>query len=164
MRWLRYFLVIVSLVVLQTALFPELRVFGAGPDLLLVATIAVGYERGPEAGAVFGCVGGLAIDCFLSSPLGVSALAFSLVGYGVGLFQSGLLRTSRWIAPILGGVGGLIGGALWVAIAAVAGQDELVSGHTARIVVLAAIYDAVLAVLIFPFVHWAIGNHDLARR
>ena len=164
MRWLRYFLVILSLVVLQTALFPELRVFGAGPDLLLVATIAVAYERGPEAGAVFGFVGGLAIDCFLSSPLGVSALAFSLVGYGVGLFQSGLLRTSRWIAPILGGVGGLIGGALWVVIAAVAGQDELISGYSARVVVLAAIYDALLAVLIFPFVHWACGNHDLARR
>ena len=164
MRWVRYFLVIISLVVLQTALFPELRVFGAVPDLLLVATIAVAYERGPEAGAVFGFVGGLAIDCFLSSPLGVSALAFSLVGYGVGLFQSGLLRTSRWIAPILGGVGGLIGGALWVAIAAVAGQDELISGYSVRIVVLAAIYDALLAVLIFPFVHWACGNHDLARR
>jgi len=164
MQWLRYFLVILSLVVLQTALFPELRVFGAGPDLLLVATIAVAYERGAEAGAVFGFAGGLAIDCFLSSPLGVSALAFSLVGYGVGLFQSGLLRTSRWIAPILGGVGGLIGGALWVAIAAVAGQDALISGYSARIVVLAAIYDALLAVLIFPFVHWACGNHDLARR
>src|SRR4029450_12697441 len=87
-------------------------VFGAVPDLLLVATIAVGYQRGPEAGAVFGFVGGLAIDCFLSSPLGVSALAFALVGYGVGVFQSGLLRSSRWIAPVLGGIGGLGGGAV----------------------------------------------------
>ena len=164
MRWLRHFLVILSLVVLQTALFPELRVFGAGPDLLLVATIAVAYERGPEAGAVFGFVSGLAIDCFLSSPLGVSALAFALVGYGVGLFQSGLLRSSRWIAPFLGGVGGLIGGALWVVIAAVAGQDELISGYSARIVVIAAVYDALAAFVIFPFVHWACGDHDLARR
>ena len=164
MRWLRYFLVILTLVVLQTALFPELRVFGAVPDLLLVAAVAVGYERGPEAGAVFGFVGGLAIDCFLSSPLGVSALTFALVGYGVGVFQSGLLRSSRWIAPVLGGIGGLVGGALWVVIAAVAGQDELITGYTARVVVIAAVYDAVMALLIFPFVHWACGNHDRARR
>ena len=164
MHWLRYFLVILSLVVIQTALFPELRVFGAAPDLLLVATIAVAYERGAEAGAVFGFVGGLAIDCFLSSPLGVSALAFALVGYGVGVFQSGLLRSSRWIAPTLGGIGGLVGGALWVGIAAVAGQDDLVSGYTIRIVLIAAVYDALVAFLIFPFVHWACGNHDLARR
>ena len=164
MRWLRYFLVILTLVVLQTALFPDLRVFGAAPDLLLVAAIAVGYERGPEAGAVFGFAGGLAIDCFLSSPLGVSALAFSLVGYGVGVFQSGLLRSSRWIAPVLGGIGGLVGGALWVVIAAVAGQEDLITGYSARIIVIAAVYDALLALLIFPFVHWACGDHDLARR
>ncbi len=164
MQWLRYFLVVLSLVVLQTTVFPDLRVFGAVPDLLLVATIAVGYERGAEAGAVFGFVGGLAIDCFLSSPFGVSALAFSLVGYGVGVFQSGLLRSSRWIAPVLGGVGGLVGGALWVVIAAVAGKDDLFTAYSARIVVVAAVYDALLAVIIFPFVHWACGNHDLARR
>ena len=164
MSWLRYFLVILTLVVLQTTLFPDLRVFGAVPDLLLVATIAVGYERGPEAGAVFGFVGGLAVDCFLSSPFGVSALSFSLVGYGVGVFQSGLLRSSRWIAPILGGVGGLVGGALWVVIAAVAGKDDLITVYSARIVALAAAYDALLALVIFPFVHWACGNHDLARR
>ncbi len=59
---------------------------------------------------------------------------------------------------------GLVGGALWVVIAAVAGKDDLITGYSARIVVLAAIYDALLAVVIFPFVHWACGNHDLARR
>ena len=82
MRWLRYFLVILSLVVLQTALFPHLRVFGAVPDLLLVATAAVGYERGAEGGAVFGFVSGLAIDCFLASPLGVDAGA--VTGFSAG--------------------------------------------------------------------------------
>lgn len=164
MRWIRYFLLIVSLVVLQTALFPSLRVLGAAPDLLLVATIAVAYERGADAGAVFGFVGGLAIDCFLASPLGVSALTFSLVGYGVGVFQSGLLRSSRWIAPILGGVGGLVGGALWVTVAAIAGQDDLFTGHSARIVAVAALYDAVVAFWVFPFAHWACATHDLAHR
>ena len=164
MRWVRYFLLIVSLLVLQTALFPSLRVFGAAPDLLLVATIAVAYERGPEYGAVFGFVSGLAIDCFLSSPFGVSALTFALVGYGVGVFQSGMLRSSRWIAPILGGVGGLIGGAIWVVVAALAGQEDLFTTYTARIIVLAAIYDALVAFLIFPFARWACADHELVRR
>lgn len=164
MRWLRYFLVILTLVVLQTALFPHLRVFGAAPDLLLVATAAVGYERGAEGGAVFGFASGLAIDCFLSSPLGVSALAFALVGYGVGVFQSGLLRSSRWMAPVLGGIAGLVGGSLWVVIAAITGQDDLITAYSARIVGIAAVYDALLAILIFPFVHWACGEPDYAHR
>jgi rod shape-determining protein MreD len=164
MRWIRYFLLIVSLVVLQTALFPSLRVWGAAPDLLLVATVAVAYERGPETGAVFGFASGLAIDCFLSSPLGVSALAFSLVGYGVGVFQSGLVRSSRWMTPVLGGVGGLVGGFLWIGIASIAGQEDLFVSATFRILVLAAIYDALMALWIFPFARWACGDHDYAHR
>jgi rod shape-determining protein MreD len=164
MRPLRIFLLIVSLVVLQTALFPSLRVWDTGPDLLLLATIAVAYDRGPEAGASFGFVGGIAIDCFLSSPFGVSALAFSLVGYAVGVFQSGLIRASRWLTPVLGGFGGLLGGALWVAIAALAGQDELAQVETLRTILLAAAYDALLAPLVFPFARWACGHHDVARR
>lgn len=164
MRWLRYFLVIVSLVVLQTALFPDLRIFGAAPDLLLVATAAVGYERGAERGAGFGFVTGLAIDSFLASPFGISALSFALVGYAVGVFQSGLLRSSRWMAPVLGGLAGLVGGTLWVLIAAIAGQDDLLSGASVRIVVIAAVYDALLAILVFPFVRWACGDREFAHR
>jgi len=164
MRWIRFFLLIVSLVVIQTAIFPSLRVFGAVPDLLLVATVAVAYERGPEAGAVFGFVGGAAIDVFLASPMGVSALAFSLTGYGVGIFQSGLVRASRWMAPILGGVGGLVGGFLWICIASIAGQDDLFAPASFRILVTAAMYDALVAFLVFPFARWACGEPDFAHR
>jgi rod shape-determining protein MreD len=164
MRWIRYFLLLVSLVVLQTALFPSLRVWDAAPDLLLVATIAVAYERGPETGAVFGFVAGIAIDCFLSSPLGVSALAFALVGYGVGIFQSGLVRSSRWLTPLLGGIGGLVGNLLWIGIATVTGQEGLFTATSLRIVVVAAAYDALVALVIFPFARWACGEPEYAHR
>jgi len=164
MRWIRYFLLIVSLVVLQTALFPSLRVWDAAPDLLLVATIAVAYQRGAEAGAVFGFVAGLAIDCFLSSPLGVSALAFALVGYSVGVFQSGLVRSSRWMAPILGGVGGLVGGFLWICIASIAGQDDLFVAASFRVIVIAACYDAVVASVSCPVARWARGEQEYGLR
>src|SRR3981189_467198 len=99
-----------TLVVLQTAIFPHLRVFGAIPDLCLVATVAIAYEEGPQVGAIFGFAAGLAIDLFLSSPAGLSALAFSLTGYFLGIFQGGLVRESRNIAPVMGVIGGLIGG------------------------------------------------------
>jgi rod shape-determining protein MreD len=164
MRWIRYFLLIVSLVVLQTALFPSLRVFGAAPDLLLVATIAVAYERGAETGAVFGFAAGVAIDCFLSSPMGVSALSFALVGYGVGVFQSGLVRSTRWMTPILGGIGGFVGGFLWICIASIAGREGLFVPGTFRILVIASVYDALVAFPIFPFARWACGEPDFAHR
>jgi rod shape-determining protein MreD len=163
-RRVRLFLVVVMLVVIQTTVFPHLRVFGAAPDLCLLATVAVAYEAGPDTGAMFGFFSGLAIDLFLASPLGVSALSFAIIGYLVGVFQSGLLRPSGWVAPMLGGLAGLAGGALFVVVASIAGEDGLLNGHSVKIIVVAAIYDALLAPLIFPIGRWAAHDPDSLPR
>lgn len=159
MTWLarlRLALVVVAAVVLQTTVFSAgLRVFGVMPDLCLVLTIAVAYYQGPERGAAFGFAAGLAIDLFLSTPLGLSALSFALVGYGVAVLQSGLVRASRWIAPIMGGLGGLAGGTLFVCIGALAGQDHLLALRSVKVVLIAGAYDALLAFVAFPIARWA---------
>jgi rod shape-determining protein MreD len=139
-------------------------VFGAAPDLCLLATVAVAYEDGPDTGAMFGFFSGLATDLFLASPLGVSALTFAIIGYLVGVFQSGLLRPSGWVAPMLGGLAGLAGGALFVVVASIAGEDGLLNGHSVKIIVVAAIYDALLAPLIFPIGRWAAHDPDALPR
>jgi len=159
-RRVRLGLLIVTLVVLQTAVFPHLRVFGAIPDLCLVATVAMAYEEGPQAGALFGFISGLVIDLFLASPLGLSALANACTGYGVGVFQGGLVRESRLVPFILGGIGGLVGGTIFVVVGGIAGESGYLSLTSLRIVIVAAIYDALVAPLIFPFVRWANHNPD----
>jgi rod shape-determining protein MreD len=159
-RRIRLVLVVISLVVLQTTVFTHLRVFGSVPDLTLVATVAMAYEEGPMAGAVFGFAAGLSTDLFLSTPLGLSALAFALTAYGVGLFQSGLIRESRGIASLLGGVGGIVGNAIFLIVGGIAGHSELVSVHNIQIVLVASFYDALVAIAVFPFVRWAVRDAD----
>jgi rod shape-determining protein MreD len=159
MTWLprlRLGLLVVAVVVLQTTVFSAgLRVFGVMPDLGLVLTVAVACWLGPERGAVFGFVTGLAVDLFLSTPLGVSALAFALVGYGAGIVAGGLLRPSRWSAPTMGALGGFAGGVLFVGISAVAGREELLSLTSVRVILIASVYDALLALAAFPIARWA---------
>jgi rod shape-determining protein MreD len=157
-RRVRLGLLIITLVVLQTAVFPHLRVFGAIPDLCLVATVAMAYEEGPQAGALFGFISGLVVDLFLASPLGLSALANGCTGYAVGVFQGGLVRESRLVPFVLGGVGGLVGGVIFMVVGGIAGGSGYLSLTSVRIVIVAAIYDALVAPLVFPFVRWA--NHD----
>jgi rod shape-determining protein MreD len=158
LRRIRIVLVIISLVVLQTTVFTHLRVFGAIPDLCLVGTVAMAYEQGPISGALFGFASGLAIDLFLTTPIGLSALAFALTGYAVGVFQSGLIREGRGIAPILGGVGALVGNGIFLLVGGLSGHDELFALHNLQVVIVAAIYDAVIAFAVFPFVRWAAGG------
>lgn len=159
MTWLprlRLALLILAVVVLQTTLFSAgLRVFGVMPDLGLVLTGAVAFYLGPERGAAFGFPTGLAVDLFLSTPLGVSALTFSLVGYGVGVVQGGLVRSSRWVAPVTGALGGLAGGVLFVAIAALVGHDQLLALGSVRVILIASLYDALVAFAAFPIARWA---------
>jgi rod shape-determining protein MreD len=152
---LKLALLVITTVVLQTTLFPDLRWFGVAPDLCLVGTIAVAFRVGPENGAIYGFASGLAIDLFLQTPLGLSALTFAVVGFGVGILQTGLTRTPRFIAPIVGGLGGLAGGAIFVGLAALAGEDQVLATRTIWVLLLAALYDALLAIPMFPIARWA---------
>ena len=162
LRRIRLGLLVFLVVLLQTTLFSSLRVFGVAADVGLVMSVAIGYREGPEAGAIFGFAAGFAIDMFLQTPIGISALTYSMTGYGAGLVQLGLARSSWWIPSALGGVGGLVGGLGFILVATVAGQEDLLTLYALRVVVIAAVYDAVLAPLLFPIAGWAIGKE--ARR
>src|SRR6202011_1908705 len=112
------------------------------------------------SGSLFGFASGLATDLFLTTPLGRSALAVALTGYGVGLFQSGLIRESRGIASVLGGVGGIVGNAIFLIVGGIVGHDELFAAHNIQVVIVAALYDSLLAIAVFPFVRWAVREAD----
>lgn len=158
LRRIRLGLVIFLVVLLQTTLFSSLRLFGVAADVGLVMTVAVGYREGPEAGVLFGFATGFAMDMFLQTPIGVSALAYAVTGYGAGLVQLGLARSAWWVRPALGALGGLFGSALFVLIASLVGENDLVTLYGLRVVLLSAVYDAVLAPLLFPIANWAVGQ------
>jgi rod shape-determining protein MreD len=162
---LRLALVILAVVVLQTTVFSDgLRVFGVMPDLGLVLTVAIAYQQGPERGAAFGFAAGLAIDLFLDTPVGLSALSFALVGYGVGIVKSGMVRPSRWTKPVLGFLGGIAGGALFVCVGALAGQDQLLALRSVKVILIAGVYDALLAFVAFPVARWTTREPGVVRR
>ena len=101
----RLALMLILLVVLQTALFPYLRIADVVPDLGLVAAVAIAVRYGPETGAAFGFAAGFASDVFLQTPLGLSALAFGLTAYFVGMLQRRLARPVPTSFAALGRIG-----------------------------------------------------------
>jgi rod shape-determining protein MreD len=162
MRSWRLALVVVLVVIVQVTLMPHLRILGVVPDLGLVLAVAVAYRDGAEAGAITGFAAGLGYDLFLATPLGLSALVYALTAYAVGVLQTGMLRSPRWIPPLLGGLAGLAGGLAFIGIGGLAGVPGMWTTHALTVVGLAAIYDAAVAPLMFLLVN-AVSRRDRDR-
>jgi rod shape-determining protein MreD len=92
----RLALVVFVAVLLQIAVMSDLTVLDQSGDLVLLVAIAAGSVSGPDRGATFGFVAGLAYDLLLvDTPFGISALVYALVGYGVGV-AAGWVIQQRW--------------------------------------------------------------------
>jgi rod shape-determining protein MreD len=151
------------IVITQVAIFPHLRLFGVVPDLGLIVALAVGYQEGPEAGAIVGFVAGFGFDLFLETPLGLDALTYAIVGYAIGVLESGLFRSPRWLPSFLGAVGGLAGGLLFIGIGVLVGVGAVKGTEAVITISYAALYDALLAPLVFFLVRRVLGRDDRVR-
>jgi rod shape-determining protein MreD len=149
--------VLVALIV-QTCLLQRIRIDGTHADAMLLVAVAAGIAGGAEIGALTGFAVGLVADLFLQTPLGLSALAYCVIGFGVGALQSSVLRTTAWVVPLTAFLASAAGVALFAVAGAVVGQPNLVGP---RLPLIAAIVGALNAVIAIPFVgaiRWAMAD------
>ncbi len=146
-------LIVVALV-LHTAVLPHFRLFDTGADVLLLLGAATALVAGPERGALMSFACGLLADCFLQTPFGLSALAYCLVGWGVGVFQARILHATWWIPMLTAAVAAASGTLLYAALGAVVGQSQLVSMRLLTIVPCVALLDALLTPLAVRAMRW----------
>ena len=147
--------IVLLALVLHTAVFPQLRLWDVAADVLLLTAIAGGMAAGPERGAVIGFVAGLLADCFLQTPFGLAALAYLIVGWAVGMFQTTILH-ARWWIPVLTGFVASVGGiVLFALLGAVVGQPQLVSGRLLTIAAVVSVFNAALCPLVARMFRWA---------
>jgi rod shape-determining protein MreD len=145
--------------VLHTAVMGHLRIAGVAPDLMVLIPIVGGLAAGPERGAALGFVCGLAVDLVVqTTPLGLSALSFSIVGYTVGVLEAGILRSSWWIPPATALFASAAGEALYAMTGALVGQTQLVTNRLAVIVVVVGVLNALLAVPTMRIVRWSMAG------
>lgn len=151
-------LVVASILLVQLTLLTHVRVFGVMPDAMLLLAIAGGIVGGPVAGAFIGFGSGMAIDLFLQTPMGLSALVLSVVGYAVGLLQASILRTAWWIPVLTALLASACGVVTFAVVGAVVGERQLVSTRLVVIVVLVALTNALLAIPVIRLVQWAMAH------
>jgi rod shape-determining protein MreD len=151
-------LVVVAALVLQDSLLAQLRVLDVSAELMMLLPICAGVLRGPERGAAVGFGAGLALDLLLSTPFGMSALAYTLVGYFAGLVQGTILRASWWIPVLTAAAASAAGVVVYVMVASVVGQSGLVNGRLWTIMAVVAVLNGLLSVAVLPLVRWALAG------
>lgn len=164
MRIARLSLLVVFAVVLQTTVFTELRLWGGGVWLGLLLVIAVAFTAGSNVGAIFGFVCGLIFDLFLTgTPLGLSALAYALTGYGIGLFEGSMLRSGPLVTPIFAAGGTAFGILVFITGSAILGDSGVLGARSIGVLLVSVLANAAVAPLVFPAVTWAMSDGERIR-
>ncbi|HEX2192399.1 MAG TPA: rod shape-determining protein MreD [Acidimicrobiales bacterium] len=157
---LRVPLVVITALVLHLSVLTRLQVGGVMPDLMLLLAIAGGITGGAVPGAVLGFVSGMAVDVFLETPLGLSSLVFSVVGYAVGAAQAGILRSSWWIPMLTAFVASAAGELLFAVAGAVVGTTPIDTTHLVVVVLVVGATNALLAPLAVRLAGWSLARRS----
>jgi rod shape-determining protein MreD len=97
-KWVLVFMV--SLI-LQTSFVPVITIAGVKPDLLLIALFFFSIKYGVMPGIFVGFALGLGQDLYSPSLLGQNALAKTITGAVIGLFNERTMRSDPLIKTVL---------------------------------------------------------------
>jgi rod shape-determining protein MreD len=157
-------LILLTFLVVELTVLDHLRVFGAGPDIMLLLAVVAGIVGGPRVGALFGFAAGIVLDLFLETPMGLSALVFCIVGYAVGNIQGGVLRAAWWIPVVTTFVASVAGVLAYALTATVVGQPGLVTPHLFVVAAVVGVFNAVVSPVALRLVRWSIADIERADR
>ena len=146
---LRIGLLLVVVTVVQTSLASDLRVAGVAPDLMVLVAILAGLAGGAEAGAIVGFFSGLLMDMFLAStPVGLSALTYCVIGAVVGAGRASVMPERSLVVPVTAMFATAAAVLMFVAFGELLGQGQLLgAGRTwfIRVILVESAWNFVLS-------------------
>jgi rod shape-determining protein MreD len=156
---LRLVLVFFVVILVQTTLGNDLRIAEVAPDLVVLLVVCSGLTGGAESGAWTGFFAGLAYDMFLvSTPVGLSALTYCLVGAAVGALRTSVLLERRALYPVVGLAATAASVLVFVGAGDLLGQTQLLGAGRSwlvRVMIVESVWNAVLALPAGYLYAWA---------
>jgi len=156
--WMRLGAVVLAALLVQVCVLDQIVVFGAHPDAMVLLAAAAGILGGPVRGAIVGFGAGLAADLAVRLPYGLSALTFTLVGFGAAYLATAAagrdLPGSRIVLVVTVAVGGTL---LYGLIGAVLGQPGMVSSALGGALVTVGLGAVVLGPVALVALRWVLA-------
>jgi len=140
-------IIAVSLV-LESTVLAHLRVGGVHPDVLVIAVIAAAMVAGPVTAAVFGFAAGLVSDLLFANQVGVSALVYTVIGFGMGVGRVYVTSSSTLLHLLLAGAASFV--SVWLAGLVLRVFDLFSWSYLVNTAPLVGLYNLLLTPLVYP--------------
>lgn len=163
MKWVRFIqlpLLILTAVVIQRSGAGEITIFGVHPEFVMLMVACVGAFRGREIGALTGFFAGLIIDSFLTTPFGLSALVFVLVGYFAGELERFATDVPITLRILTVGIASVLGQACFSLGLYILGVGDPLRSHALEEILVVGAINLILAPIGLLLVRLVFGAPD----
>ena len=144
---------LVLAITIQSTLLAQATLLGVIPQLALVVIVCFAFVDGERVGIVTGFFGGLLIDLLLpQSIVGLTALVYTLIGYGVGSYRQYTTGESVWTPVLVVAVASAVAEVSYALLAIMLGQPWVSISDTAKVAGLVVLYNVLLTPFVFPLV------------
>lgn len=144
------------LLALQRTIFVDIQVGGVNVQVVLAFVAAAGAVGGSERGAVAGFTLGMMYDLVEGTPLGSTAIAFTVAGVVSGLLALVTADPQWWLSALAAGVGAAAGEAMVPTVRVFIGEENPWPADMATVVPIVAIASAMLSPLFVPIARWCL--------
>jgi len=149
-------LILGSAALLQSTVLPAIStpVFSVDvrPSLVLLLVVSWSIVRGGIEGALWGFIGGLALDLLSGGPWGVSTLALTIVGLLTGLAEVNLSRGNLLFPTAMTFGASLLYDLIVLAMLSLAGWQMTLLDTLLGTILPTAILNVLLSLVVFPLV------------
>ncbi|MBD3343588.1 MAG: rod shape-determining protein MreD [Chitinivibrionales bacterium] len=98
---LKWIAVFILCIILQSTLMHSISIRGVIPDITFIALFLLAINHGPLAGLYAGFLLGVSQDLYSPSILGQNALAKTIIGSLMGLFNEKMMRTEPLLRMVI---------------------------------------------------------------
>lgn len=151
---------VVVAIAVQSTVLASATLLRVIPQLVLVVIVSFAYLEGERVGMVTGFTAGLLQDLLLPPPslVGLTALVYTLIGYGVGALREYTASESVWTPVLAVAAASAAAEFGYASMAIILGQPWVSFGLTLQITGLVVLYDVLLTPFVFPLVRKIAGR------
>jgi rod shape-determining protein MreD len=145
---------IVLAVAVQSTLLTLTTIQGVIPQLVLVLMVSLAYLEGERVGVVAGFASGLLLDLLLppGSIMGLTALVYTLVGYGVGSLRQFAPPDAVWVPVFTVALASAAAEVSYASLTVILGGRFVGIDLTLKIAGLVTLYNTLLTPFVFPLI------------